>query len=99
MSMKYYIDYQYLPEGATRPLDDGEAIGIEATGEAGSVLLPDVGDFVHIDNSADGGERVSFSGKVKSRVFRYFRSGAEIHCGINIVVEETDDDWGLLIKE
>lgn len=96
--MKYGIDFQFLAKGAARPTDDGEIVGIEATDETGTVILPNVGDYVHIDNSADGGERSSFSGKVRSRLFNYIRTPDDVYCGVNIVVEETDDDWGKLIK-
>ena len=34
--MKYHIDYQHLPNGAGRPIDDGEIVGIDATDESGS---------------------------------------------------------------
>jgi len=48
----------------------------------------------------DGGERAAFSGKVRSRYFRYIRiSNDDITCLINIVVEETSDDLGKLVKE
>lgn len=98
--MKYFIDYQYLPKGAARPQDEGEIIGIEATDESGVVILPNVGDYVQIDNSADGGKRSSFAGKVRSRLFSYIRaSGIGKHCIVNIVVEEDDDDWGKLSHE
>lgn len=98
--MKYHIDYQYMPKGAARPSDDGEVVAIEASDAAGTVVLPNVGDYVHIDNSSDGGERAAFSGKVRSRLFRYIRvNEQEVHCSVNIVVEETDDDWGKLVKE
>lgn len=98
--MKYSIDYQYLPKNAQRPQDDGEIVGIAATTDTGLVLLPNVGDYVQIENSADGGERSSFSGKVKSRLFRYIRNSDDtVFCQVNIVVEETADDWGILIKE
>ena len=98
--MKYSIDYQYLSKGSSRPSDDGEVVGIQADDSSGVVLLPNVGDYVHIDNSTDGGQRAAFSGKVKSKLFNYIRvSEDEVHCIINIVVEETDDDWGQLIKE
>lgn len=97
--MKYGIDYQYLPKGAVRPVDDGEIVGIEATDESGVVVLPNVGDYVSIDNSADGGERSVFSGKVRSRLFRYIRTPDDVFCQVNIVVEEDEDDWGQLIKE
>lgn len=98
--MKYSIDYQYLAKGASRPSDDGEVVGIRTDDESGPVLLPNVGDYVHIDNSMDKGQRTAFSGKVRSKLFNYIRiSNDEVMCGINIVVEETDDDWGKLIKE
>lgn len=97
--MKYGIDFQFLAKGAARPTDDGEIVRIEATDETGTVILPDVGDYVHIDNSADGGERSRFFGKVRSRLFSYIRSRNDVYCGVNIVVEETDDDRGKLIKE
>jgi hypothetical protein len=100
MYIKYRIDYQYLPKGSSRPQDDGEVVGIEATSDSGQTILPNVGDHVHIDNSMDGGERMMFTGKVRSRLFSYIRvSDGEIFCNVNIVVEETDDDWGKLIKE
>jgi hypothetical protein len=100
MKIKYGIDYQYLPKGSSRPQDDGEVVGIEATSDSGQTILPNVGDHVHIDNSMDGGERMMFTGKVRSRLFNYIRmSDGEVFCGVNIVVEETDDDWGKLIKE
>jgi len=98
--MKYGIDYQFLAKGASRPTDDGEIVGIAATDETGTVILPNVGDYVHIDNSADGGQRSSFSGKVRSRLFNYIRTSPEdVFCHVNIIVEDTDDDWGKLIKE
>jgi hypothetical protein len=97
--MKYGIDYQYLPKGAQRPQDDGEIVGIEVTDEGGAVVLPNVGDYVEIHNGGDGGQRSSFSGKVRSRLFRYIRVPGEVLCQVNIVVEETSDDWGKLIKE
>ncbi len=71
--MKYSIDYQYLSKGSSRPSDDGEVVGIQADDSSGVVLLPNVGDYVHIDNSTDGGQRAAFSGKVKSKLFNYIR--------------------------
>jgi hypothetical protein len=99
IKMIYGIEYQFLPKGAARPTDDGEIVGISATDATGTVLLPNVGDFVNIDNSADGGERSSFSGRVRSRLFNYIRTHDDIHCFFNIVVEETDDDWSKLLKQ
>lgn len=97
--MQYRIDYQYLPASSSRPIDDGEIVGIEATDQSGVVILPNVGDYIHIDNSVDGGERTNFSGKVRSRLFRYIRSTNDTYCLVNIVVEEDSDDWGMLVKE
>jgi hypothetical protein len=95
--VKHFIDFQYLPKGKDRPIDDGEIVGIKSDG---NIVLPNVGDFVSIDNSTDQGKRADFHGRVKSRLFSYIRlSETEVHCVVNIVVEETDDDWGALIKE
>ena len=100
--MKYVIDYQYLPRNAGRPIDDGSVVPIIIeSSSGGTVILPSVGDYVQIANgSAEG--RSSFDGKVRSRLFRYIRTGVgddEVGCVVNIVVEETSDDWGRLVKE
>jgi hypothetical protein len=99
--MEYYIDYQFLPKNAIRPLNNGEVVGIEATDKSGVVELPMVGDYVQIDNSADKALlRSSFAGKVCSRVFRYTReSETEVACAINIVVAHNDDDQSRLVTE
>jgi len=98
--MKYSFDYQYIRKGAARPSDDGNVVGMEALDSSELILLPNVGDYVTINNQVDKGGRVSFSGKVRSKLFNYTRiSTDEVYCGVNIVVEETDDDWGKLIKE
>ena len=94
--MKYFIDYQYLPKGAARPLDDGEVVPIEID-DTGYALVPNVGDFVLVDASTIDGN--SFHGRVKSRLFRYIRTPPQDSCAMMIVVEETDDGWGMLIKE
>ncbi len=100
MNIKYSVDYQHLPTGSQRPVDDGEIVNIEATDQSGVVILPNVGDYVQIDNSIDKGERSSFSGKVRSRLFRYIRSSDdEVLCLVNIIIEDTNDDWGMLVKE
>jgi hypothetical protein len=96
--MKYHVNYQYLPKGASRPVDDGTTVELSVD-ESGFALLPDAGDFVALDNSMN--DMASFHGKVKSRLFSYTQ-GKDVSlasCIINIVVEETDDDWGKLIKE
>jgi hypothetical protein len=98
--MKYSLNYQYLPKGPARPRDDGQTCRVEVD-ETGFALLPNVGDFVNLDNSM--GDMASFRGRVKSRLFSYLQ-GEDGHrdldaCMIFIVVEETDDDWGQLLKE
>ncbi|WP_072929457.1 hypothetical protein [Nissabacter archeti] len=96
MKTTYSYDYQYLPKGHKRPLDDGDVVGCKSDDNP-LVVLPNVGDFVNIDNRLT---RTSFYGRVKSKLFYYVRiSDDHVHCSINIVVEETDDDWGALIKE
>jgi len=94
--MKYYIDYQYMPKGAARPLDEGDVVAMEANDSDGFALIPNVGDFVSI-GATD--EHASFKGRVRSRLFHYQRVTGDIICAVNIVVEETDADWGNLIKE
>lgn len=95
--MKYFVDFQYLPKGHPRPSDDGEVIGIE-TDDKGYTLIPNVGDYVQLSTDADHAE---FSGRVKTRLFRYFNLDGTKTCAVNIVVEEIEDDavWGALIKE
>lgn len=97
--MKYYVDYQYFPKGASRPIDNGEVVPLEIGAGGDPSLLPNVGDYVHIDNSMFKGTRVGFSGKVRSRFFRYICAEGLASCAVCIVVEETDDDFGALVKE
>ena len=97
--MKYFVDYQYLPKGAARPIDNGEVVPIEISAGRDPAILPNVGDYVHIDNTIFGEDRKSFSGKVRSRYFRYICSKEETNCTVNVVVEQTDEDFGKLVKE
>jgi hypothetical protein len=55
--MKYFVDYQQMAKGAARPNDDGEIVGIEMDDKAGFILLPNVGDFVSVDNGKAASER------------------------------------------
>ncbi len=99
MEIKYYVDYQYLPKDSFRPQDEGEVVGIEVSSNSGLVILPNVGDYVNISETPQN-ERAFFNGKVKSRLFSYVRINNNLtHCNVNIVVEETNDNWGMLIKE
>lgn len=90
--MKYYVTFQeFGPRG--RPIDHPSTADYETEALG---MLPNVGDYVQIEPL--GNEQApTYSGKVKSRLFRYLGKG---NCGINIVIENTNDDiWGELIKE
>lgn len=91
--MKFYFNYQYLPKGAARPIDSGDAFEDVEDPR----VLPNVGDYVEVPAWPGGDE--GFAGKVKSRLFRHLRTPGATSCMINIVVEECDDDWGKLVKE
>jgi hypothetical protein len=94
--VKYVIDYQYMPEGAARPIDDGEIVGIEATDKGGLVILPNVGDFVRLDR--EGGSQ--FRGRVVTRYFSHDYAGGDWICVVNIVVAEVPgQDWGNLLNQ
>lgn len=98
--MKYSVEYQYQPRGSARPHDDGEIVGIafDDRGQGlGTALIPNVGDFVALHGH--GVEAIQ--AQVKTRFFRYIQAGdgGEWYCHVNIVVTDTDQDWGQLIKE
>ena len=94
--MKYHLNYQQMHKGAQQP--SNEKVRVEVSSEGGFALLPMVGDFVHIDNSSTDVDSVN--GRVRSRLFTYYlNTPSEDNCIINIVVEDTDDDWGTLIKK
>jgi hypothetical protein len=64
----------------------------------GHALIPNVGDFVQLDNSMN--KMTSIKGRVRSRAFFYL-GGTEIvepACNINIILEEMDEHWSKLIK-
>jgi hypothetical protein len=90
--MKYQVSFQYLPRGAERPIDHSSASDFETDGLG---MLPNVGDYVQIIRLATK-EAPNYSGRVRSRLFRYFENDS---CGVNIVVEEDEEGWGRLIKE
>jgi hypothetical protein len=100
----YSVQYQPFRRGASRPDDWGSCHAHEIN-DIG--LLPNIGDFVNLIplNAPEG--YLSFSGRVRSRLFTQFTrfddpkddTPTAINVGVNIVVEETDDDWGKLIKE
>jgi hypothetical protein len=90
--MKYYVTFQEMGDKG-RPIDHPSTADFE-TEQLG--MLPAVGDYVQIDPLGDK-DGPSYSGRVKSRLFRYIGPG---NCGINIVVDPKEDDQeGALIKE
>lgn len=97
MKTTYSYDFQYLPKGAQRPLDDGDIVGCSSEDNS-LLMIPNVGDYVDITVNKD---RETFGGRVKTRLFRFTRiSEDHVICNINIVVEEVDDSvWGTLVKE
>lgn len=91
--MKYYVTFQEFSKQTGRPIDHPSASDFETDGLG---MLPTVGDYVHLEPLKDR-DAPRYSGRVKSRLFTYFD---DTRCGINIVVEESDDDkWGEVIKE
>lgn len=91
--MKYYVQFQEFGKRHQRPIDHPSEADFETDN---SGMIPSVGDFVQIQALRDPENSPSFSGRVKSRLFTYIGPG---NCGINIVVEDTEDDWGKVIKE
>jgi hypothetical protein len=92
--MKYYVTFQQLPAGALRPIDHPSASDFETDGLG---MIPNVGDLVHLVTMGKP-DAPTYEGRVRSRLFRYFNDQS---CGINIVVEDFDNDqeWGKAIKE
>lgn len=88
--MKYYVQFQQMGQRG-RPIDHSSTADFETDGLG---MIPNVGDFVQID-PFDDKDAPRFSGRVRSRLFTYIGQ----KCGINIVVEDTTDDWGALVKE
>ncbi|MEN2271730.1 hypothetical protein AAGF18_19095 [Vibrio diabolicus] len=98
--MKYSIEYQRVYADTHRPLDEGEIVGIIFESNEESTIIPNVGDYVRVDNRADGGERAQLKGIVKSRLFEYIRNpDDDLFCSVNITVFDDDSvDWTRLKK-
>lgn len=95
----YSIEYQESQGEGLRPIDDGEVIGMRFEDTNGFALIPNVGDYVSIGKELSG-QRAHFDGVVRYRSFFYQRTDDEtVFCHINIVVQRSDIDTGLLIKE
>jgi hypothetical protein len=97
--MKYSVNYQYRPKGNTRPSDDGQLVPFEIDGSTNLLLLPNIGDHVHIGATKQGESAVA--GRVASRFFMYQElSDGSVTCHVNIVLDECEESvWGQLIKE
>ena len=97
--MKYSVDYQYRPKGKIRPNDDGQLVPFEIDTATNVVVLPNIGDHVHIGATQSG--ESSIAGRVASRFFMYQETGnGSVNCHVNIVIDEVDDSvFGQLIKE
>lgn len=65
------------------------------------MFIPAVGDFVEIAGNPGNDETLtSFHGAVVSRFYRYQRlSATEVFCHINIVIEESQQDFSSLVSE
>jgi hypothetical protein len=81
--MKYTINYLYLPQGSMRPVDNEQAVDVEADDNR-FVLVSDIGDHVRLLKE-DGS--TALEGRVKSRLFTY----ADSYCHVDVVLEETDE--------
>lgn len=100
MEITYSIDYQYKEKGSEKPVASGNVI--RSSGEETPVMfIPAVGDFVEIGGNPENDENLtSFRGIVISRFYRYLRvSESEVVCHINIVIEESLQDFDILVSE
>lgn len=93
MSTKYYITFQEFGANG-RPIDHVSSADYEATASHAG-LIPAVGDYVQVEPLGNP-DAPRYSGRVRSRLFRYLGPDS---CGVNIVVEDDNADWGALIKE
>ena len=97
--MDYSVNYQYRPKGKTRPNDDGQIVPFNIDAATNMVLLPNLGDHVHIGATQSG--ESSIAGRVASRYIMYQETGdGSVNCHVNIVIDEVDDSvFAQLIKE
>ena len=97
--MKYSVDYQFRPKGKHRPNDDGQLMPFNIDSATNLVLLPNIGDHVHIGATQSGQSPIA--GLVASRFFMYQETeDGSVTCHVNIVIDEVDDSvFAQLIKE
>jgi hypothetical protein len=88
-TVKYEIDFQFLPKGASETEEIGGIADLVLGEEAGFGLIPAVGDLVDIPRSRMG-ERENYRGRVCRRMFRFVLG----YCYVRIVIEEVDQaEW------
>ena len=100
MQITYSIDFQYKKRGNENPTSQGNVLN--SSGEETPVMfIPSIGDYVEIGGNPEKDESLSsFKGVVVSRFFRYDRqSQDEVFCHVNLVVEETFQNFGTLVQE
>jgi hypothetical protein len=85
-SVKYEIDYQFLPTGADKTEEIGGIADFVMGDEGGFGLIPAVGDFVEIPRSRMG-EREVYRGRVSRRLFRHVLG----YVYVRIVIAEVDE--------
>jgi len=100
LEITYSIDFQYKRRGDETPSPAGSVI--RTSGEETPVMfIPLVGDYVEIGGNPEEDESLtSFRGIVISRFFRYDRqSEQEVFCHVNILVEESFQNFGNLVRD
>jgi hypothetical protein len=100
LEITYSIDFQYKRRGEETPTP-AESV-IQTSGEETPVMfIPSVGDYVEIGGNPEENEELSsFRGVVISRFFRYDRqSEYEVFCHVNILVEESFQNFGHLVQD
>jgi hypothetical protein len=85
-TVKYEIDYQFLPMGASKTEDIGGINDVVLGDEGGFGLIPAPGDYVEIPRSRMG-EREIYRGRVGARMFRHVLG----YVYVRIVIEEVDE--------
>jgi hypothetical protein len=85
-TVKYEIDYQFLPKGASKTEEIGGINDVVLGDDDGFGLIPAVGDFVEIPRSRMG-EREVYRGRVCRRLFRHVLG----YVYVRIVIAEVDD--------
>ena len=94
--MKYYINIQYRPKHRERPEDEPMMVDIRS--ENGDFTpIPNMGDHVVFTRPiGNGNKSQQIEGVVENRLFTYL---VQDICTVNIVVTDSDTDFGILIKE